>query len=261
MQPRQSAQERARSAAVNNKLAAGGAVTPTVAGTNFGISTVQLTVLVLAFGALCGAVLVAHHWLEQRDDQNYKRGLAAKQIEWDRANEAAAELERRRGAAVGRELLAADNARAAAETKAHDAEAKWEEARREARNSRRPSVVCQKPRSEDAAGAQRDAGPGIPVAGVVDHRPDLSGGPLLTWGFVLDFDAAWTGADGEPVFGAAAGRPEAAAAGAASPYSPDDALDVHGANARRCSEDRRELGSLIEKLERAQAAWDREQHK
>lgn len=261
MTPRQSAQETRGSALGNNKPAAGGAVTPSAAGNNRGIGTVDLVLYVLLAGAVVTGVVILQRMIASHAEFHYQRGLAEKQLEWDKDKERAAEVQRRKERAVADALLAEEKRRLAAETAAADANQRWEEARREARN-RKPMVVCPPVDVErgragrPVAGTAGASDPAAPVAG--DPAGDSGGGPRLTWDFVLLYDAAWTGADGQPVFGAAAGGAEAARAGAASPYTPDDALDVHGANARRCSEDRRTLAELIGKIERAAEAWDQE---
>lgn len=79
----------------------------------------------------------------------------------------------------------------------------------------------------------------------------------FNWGWVYDYDAAWTGAAGEPVFG---NRPDAAGppAGmdAASPYGPEQVFDAHADNAAKCSKIRRQLNELEDTLDALEAAED-----
>jgi hypothetical protein len=218
---------------------------------------VELTLYVALCGLLFAAAFVGHHWLGQHAETNYQRGLAAKQLEWDQDKDRAAEAQRRKDAAVAGALLVEEKRRLAAEDAARDANAQWEEARREARRNARPLAVCPQPRLQGAADVERDAGSRVPGAGVERDRPAVPGAAVFTWQFVREYDTAWTGADGKPVSQDPAGQPGAADAGAPSPFTAEDVLDVHGTNARRCSEDRRELATLRARLETAADAIDK----
>lgn len=72
----------------------------------------------------------------------------------------------------------------------------------------------------------------------------------FTWGWVHDYDAAWTGRQGESLFGDrqhAAGAAERA--DAASPYGPAELGAVHADNAAKCSKTRRQLNELLDTLD------------
>ena len=85
------------------------------------------------------------------------------------------------------------------------------------------------------------------------------GGVLFSARFVRLWDAAWTGADGQPVFGDSAGA-------AAAPSSADSArpgvdakavLSNQTGNAQSCSDDRRRLNRLIDLIEQLERDWDK----
>lgn len=182
------------------------------------------------------------------------RGRADKQAEWDLANAKATEDRRRRDANVARELIAADNARVAAESKASDADQRWKEATRAADRNRIALGTCS-PGKQPVPGVLGTDGR---VRSMGEASDPAAGGDriLLTWQFVRDYDAAWTGRTGEPVFDPATRAPGIDAA-SASPYGLRELRDVAGENAKRCSADRRELDSLIAKLRAAERAWSR----
>lgn len=78
----------------------------------------------------------------------------------------------------------------------------------------------------------------------------------LTYGFLRLYDGAWTGDAGQPIFGDPGRPPEGApAAGAPSARGLDDALDAHAENARRASENYRQLKRLTETLKKLRADW------
>ncbi len=86
----------------------------------------------------------------------------------------------------------------------------------------------------------------------------VAGGPRLrlTHGFLRLFDGAWTGDAGQPLFGDPGRPPEGApAADTPSARGLDEALDVHGENARRASENYRQLNRLTETLKKLRADW------
>lgn len=94
--------------------------------------------------------------------------------------------------------------------------------------------------------------PSPPEPGAVASAPRLR----LTYGFLRLWDGAWTGDAGQPVFGDPGGPPESApAAGAPSTRGLDEALDNHGENARRASENYRQLKRLTETLKKLRADW------
>lgn len=73
----------------------------------------------------------------------------------------------------------------------------------------------------------------------------------LTYGFLRLYDGAWTGSKGEPVFGDPSRAPETAPPpGAPSARGLGDVLDVHAENARRCDENARQLGALVNLINR-----------
>jgi hypothetical protein len=90
----------------NNKLAAGGAVTPPAVGNNRGVSTIELSIYTALAGIILAAVVVAQHWLAGYAQEHYERGSDAKQLEWDKSKDLAAEAQRRKDVAVAQALLA-----------------------------------------------------------------------------------------------------------------------------------------------------------
>jgi hypothetical protein len=217
---------------------------------------------VLAGIALVGVVWGAVSW---HASVHYARGQSDKQVEWDAANRKAVELAAARRLAVARALLVAENAKLKADEKARIADDNWKEAQRENRREGIALAVCPKrpagPQSDRALAVGSPSGPGLRARAEDPGHAAVRGGLRFTWEFVRLFDSAWTGAGGEPVHAAAAGPEAAAGSGAAAPggasaYTPDDVLDVHGENARRCSADRREYRTLILKIQNAARAWD-----
>ena len=81
---------------------------------------------------------------------------------------------------------------------------------------------------------------------VASPQPDS--GLRLTPSFVLLWDAAWTGPDGEPLWPHPAGAAEGTSA--ADPVEPQTVLDTHAENASRCSANSRQLAKLINLIER-----------
>ena len=212
-----------------------------------GFDKIDIALGIVVFLLIAGAVL-----------RVYESGVAAKQLEWDAANRRAEQLQRSKETAVAKEIMTADEKRETAEQKAKDSETKRQEAIREARRNSVALAVCEQA-AQPAATADRGAvGSGIRApenslpAGGASPAPRIR----LTWELVRELDTAWTGLDGKPVSSLAAGLPGPAGAGA-SPYALEDLRDVAGENAKRCSEDRRELATLRVKLQGAADAWDR----
>ena len=164
-------------------------------------------------------------------------GRLSVQTAWDEANrKAAAQAEKDRQFRES-EANKAVAAQQSAERKARDYESKWRMARNVLRDVPLAIPSCPSTEPENAP-----TGP--------DSRP--SAPLMLTWAFSLQWDAAWTGQTGEPVFpdtGDPASRPPAAGAA----VSIDQALDNHAENAARCSANSRQLGNLIGLIRRLQA--------
>lgn len=205
---------------------------------------------IIAAGALVAALAGLYYAVDSR---GYQRAKA----EWATANAQASieQLERERAVSVA--LAEADTKRQAAQDKASDYNAKWQEARRELNRKGTALAVC------NAKPVARELG--VVVAGGKEE-PAVADGPAgdpggsgisFTWDFVLLYDAAWTGQSGESLFPPAAGYSQATDAGAASPYGPGEVLDVHFQNAEACSADRRELWTLMDRIEKATKAWDK----
>jgi hypothetical protein len=132
----------------NNKLAAGGAVTPS-AGGNKGIGTVELTLYVWP-----SALLIAARSSRTTGSASTPRRITSAGSPPSSSSGTKTRTGRSRGAApqgCGRRPRAARRRKAPARRgrrKARDASAKWEEARREARRNARPLVVCPQPRPD-----------------------------------------------------------------------------------------------------------------
>lgn len=118
-------------------------------------------------------------------------------------------------------------------------------------------------RAEDAEAQlrrHREENQNVPAA-TVQNCPAVAGGPApvvrLNWGWVRDYDAAWSGTDGQPLF---RDRPDlegaAEPADAPSPYTLGDLLERHAGNAAKCSRTARQLTRLLETLDRLEAQED-----
>ncbi len=219
-----------------------------------GVGTEQLILIVAVLGLLAGIGIGVRMYLRHVETTGYERGIAEcnkKKLEEQAAQR---EREKKRDAAV----LEEQTKSAAAEQRAGQADIKFEEAKREARRAGTQLAACKSTRAATA-----DA-PGAGLAGDAPagaHRPaavDSGGGDrtVFTWEFVRQFDGAWTDLRGEPVSDLAAGRDWPERAGAPSPYSAEDIVDVAADNAKSCSADRRQLAALMNKIERAAEAFE-----
>lgn len=217
----------------------------------------QMVFGICVIGLLVVSVFAVLTYLDNRDKRNFELGQANVQAKWTAANLEAEQDKAARNVAVGKALIVADNARQAAEGKATSADQRWKEAVRESNRKGKPLATCDavassEPNGADAGGTGIAAsGPGMVGSGVA-ARP---AGPRFTFEFVRQYDTAWTGSDGEPVFEATDGGPGFAGSRTAW-VTAEEIRDVHGENARRCSTDRRELDSLIKKIRAAAAAFD-----
>jgi hypothetical protein len=166
-------------------------------------------------------------------------GAEEVRAEWTEANRKAeaeaAKIRQERAAEGQKSSIALQQAEKEARTYAE----RWKTARNALREV--PLAVCS------------DAQP-TPASAATATVASRTGGLRLTYGFLRQYDGAWTGEGGKPVFGDPAGAPEGApAAGAASARGLDEALDTHAENARRCSENTRQLTGLIGLIERLRA--------
>jgi hypothetical protein len=183
-----------------------------------------------------------------------KRGEANRQALWDKANRDAEQDQRAREARVATSVQAVEAMALASAGAARDADQRWKEKARESNRNQVALGVCTLGRAAEPAGVRGDRPGGAPAVGDTPPATGDSLRLLLTWEFVRQYDGAWTGRDGQPVFGAAA-RGEGATGAGASPYGLEELRDVAGENARLCSEDRREFASLILKLRAAERSW------
>ena len=172
----------------------------------------------------------------------YKAGADKVQTQWLQANALAEEASRKSRLAREDESRKAANLLAATDRKAREADARW----RAERAKRKPLAVAACPASAGPVDSSApDTGQYRPADGI---RFTPAG--LGLW------DAAWTGEEGEPVFG----DPGSIAAGAVESTTPlptlEDAVDTHAENASRCSENRRQLVSLIELIQKLQKQDD-----
>lgn len=205
----------------------------------------------VAAGAAVALLWAVVAWI---DGRGYERGRLEVRAEWDKANRKAAADELARQAAITAALVEEQGKTETAERLAEDNDRKWKEAQRD--SSRKGTVLAVCPPAEEPSAGTGDVGSGLraPRPSAAAHAGG-GAGVRFSWQFVLLYDAAWTGADGKPVFPASAGAQGPADAGAASPYGPGDLLDIHGENARGCSADRREYKALMNKIKAAEAAW------
>lgn len=167
-----------------------------------------------------------------------RSGYEAAMLEVAERDRLAAEQEKAR--AQAREALARLEAQRLlkAQEAAAAANQKWQEARNELRRKQKPLIIAECP-----------SGGGL--------KPAPAGAPRLrlAWEFVSLYDAAWTDSDGKPVFGFQRGGVAAGSEAGASPYAADDLLDVHGENAKRCSENARRLDALTAKIGKLRVQW------
>lgn len=184
---------------------------------------------ILMYGLLALAILGA---LGGIYGYGYSAGKDAKQAQWDEANRKAqdrADQERREREAAAR---AASEARQRAERDAADYRARWRAA-----SAKQPVLASCGP--AEPAGA-------VPAVHERPNAPDRADGGLrLTPAFVLLYDAAWTDANGKPLFGDPGGP-----VGEAAAATPAELLRVHEENAARCSATSRQLNALIDLIER-----------
>lgn len=152
----------------------------------------------------------------------YEAGASKVEKEWLEANAQAEESERQSRLAREAESRRAAELLAGAERRARDADSRW---RADRAKHRGPVVACTAPT------------PGAAAAGNDVRLTPLGVG---LW------DAAWTGAKGEPVFGDTGDIAARAARSAAPLPTVGDAVENHGENAQRCSENSRQLVALIE---------------
>lgn len=165
-------------------------------------------------------------------------GKDAVRVEWAEANRQAeaqaAKVRATREAEASKSVIALQQA----ERKAADYENRY----RQARNASKARLAECSPTPQPATASAAAA----PVA-----SPD--GGIRLTPAFVLQWDAAWTGREGRPLWpvsdpGEAAGGPAAA-----DPVGPAQVLENHAENAFRCDAARRQLGELTALIKRLRA--------
>lgn len=209
------------------------------------ISLLVYLVLVLAIlGALVGLYeLVDHNW---ETSAGIAKGKDLKQAEWNDANRKAQEAADARKA--GDELLAQQ--KAAELLKANqDAEGykrKYEAERAQRKREKHPQVFANCSKQQNTGGSNEQQ------AKDTDVTPTLR----LSWGFVREWDGAWTGQTGQPVFGLQLGGTGAGEQpDTPSPLSIDDLSDNHAANAALCSTDRRRLNALTDKIKALQQRW------
>lgn len=222
-----------------------------------GFSAVQAGIVLAIIAAIVGAQAMVYQ-------QGYGRGAADKQVEWDTADREAQDEVNDLRAAVAAAVLDKDEAARMSEETASDSETEW---RRKVRDAERKGIAlgsCEPAASGGAVAADSTwpalggAGSGLRPPVDTDGAVDRAAPRIrLSWQFVHDVDAAWTGLDGKPVSSLAAGSPWPAGAGAGSPYYLEDARDAGGENALRCSKDRREFDALIMRLKAAADAVDR----
>ena len=209
---------------------------------------------ILLYGLLALAVIASlaglYAWV---DGNGYKRGASTVRGEWDAAMRIAQGHEVKRAAEIGREIARVDENRLVAERAADKATLNWQEAVRESKRNQVALGVCDAaPASVLSAGADTRLGGDMVGSGITADGSALR--LRLTHEFVHHFDAAWVGLAGQSVFPAPA---RGTGPTGPSAIGIEDLLAVHGANAQRCSEDRREFKALIERIRAAGAAFDK----
>ena len=190
-----------------------------------------------AWVAVAFAGLGAYAGLQHIEAVEARAEVAKIKLQWAEANTAAqaeADKQRKIHAATAQE---ADVALQQSQIAAEDFKSKWDQARREARNARTALVSCPNTPGSSTTNATEGADAGV---------------PRLSYEFLREYDTAWTGPDGKPVFSDPP-RPAEALLGAASPVTSADALETHRANAERCSDNRRQLDVLTTLIRKLQA--------
>src|SRR3990167_1840338 len=188
-----------------------------------GFTLIVYAVLALAILGALGGIYVAGR----------NAGKDSKQGEWDAANVAAqqkADADRRAREDAAR---AASQLLQNAQRDATAYRAKWA-----AERAKQPILAS----CEPAKAQERP----IALAGPPDGKPPVPDGGMqlrLTYAFVRLWDSAWTGSDGQPLFGDPGGLADATA----SPltFGPAEVLANHEENAARCSATARQLNALI----------------
>lgn len=168
----------------------------------------------------------------------YQAGKDSVYVEWDKANRKARDEADRLRITRQKE---SDNAVVAlqhAQKEAKDHEQRWNEARKALRRLGKPVVASVCPQATRTHAAAPDAAVADP------------GDPRLTWASVWLWDSSWTDGTGKPLFPHPEGAITDPASAGASAYTVGEALDNQALNASRCSENSRQLGSLIRLLER-----------
>jgi hypothetical protein len=209
---------------------------------------------VLGFGTLVGLLIGVQLYLAHIEKRGYERGVGEVRAEWNAAKLKAEEERKERDAAVAGALDTLAKKVAAAEAEADRNKTEWQEARNEARRNGRQLAACSKPAPRVAGEA------GANPSSANDPAADSGGAVLFHWRFVGLYDGAHRGLDGKPLFAATAQHARAPErADTPSPYTPDDVIDVHGANADSWADCRRDLNAAIDKVEAAEQAWGRGQ--
>lgn len=177
-------------------------------------------VLLLILSALAGLYWKVHH-------DGFEQGKAETLNLWSAENRKAEEVESAARKIRDLESSKAAAAIASASNKARDFESRWRALR--AANPVLAQVEC---------GANVAV---VPIA-VGDGSDGLR--LLLTTDFLRFYDTVWTDQDGKPIFGdtgVVTGAPVAT-------VTIDALLDTHAENASRCSQNSRQLNSLIDLL-------------
>lgn len=192
---------------------------------------VVLVLVIVAAGALYAVFqFIDAHW---ETAAGVAKGSAQTQKKWDDANKAAQdEADRDR---LAREAEARQHAKdlLAANARADDNDTKW---RRDRAANRKPLATFECPPGPAPEGRVQ------PV--LADTGADSGGGVRLRLSddFLRLYDRAWTGQEGQPIYG----DPGGVAAAPGPAVGLDAVLDTHQANAAGCSKDRRQMNKLID---------------
>jgi len=184
------------------------------------------------------------------DSRAYNRGKLEITAAWEAANrEATAKAEAERDQRA--RLADAQSAKlATAEGRARDVDTRWRTTRAEAARAGIPLVVASCPGPAGEIPALASGGGGLRMATSI----------RFTYQLLYDADSAWTGSDGQPVFGTSAELAERTKqpGSTASPIGPEELLGNWQENASRCSADRRVLHSLTQTLIKFREQWDKD---
>lgn len=209
------------------------------------MQTVKLAIAVAAIALVAGGGVYVISWHKGEVSRARSDGMAAGKAEVMQLWQAEAIESARDDAAAARARQQIVDAKSKDLQAANERALQAEEQLRRARDERNRAFVS--PATVTGCASATAAGDALDAAGA---------GPrvYLNWGWVRDYDAAWTGAAGESLFGDRPGAARATQpAGSPSPYGLAEVSERHAGNAAKCSRAIRQLNELIDVLDALEA--------